>query len=95
MLLPIPRRHTTLSTLIFCLIRSQKANSYPFIPYPYPYPFPYTHHMVTALETELTDWLDLDVSFVWDRIQDPQANADGTVPKQNDYYFILGLGIEF
>jgi hypothetical protein len=29
MLLPIPRRHTTLSTLIYCLIRSQKANSYP------------------------------------------------------------------
>jgi hypothetical protein len=54
----------------------------------------YTHHMVTALETELTDWLDLDVSFVWDRIQDPQANADGTVPEQNDYYFILGLGID-
>ena len=30
MLLLIPSRHTTLSTLIFCLIRSQKANSYPF-----------------------------------------------------------------
>jgi hypothetical protein len=28
MLLLIPSRHTTLSTLIFCLIRSQKANSY-------------------------------------------------------------------
>jgi hypothetical protein len=30
MLLLIPSRHTTLSNLIFCLIRSQKANSYPF-----------------------------------------------------------------
>jgi hypothetical protein len=30
MLLLIPSHHTTLSTLIFCLIRSQKANSYPF-----------------------------------------------------------------
>ncbi len=29
MLLPIPRRHTTLSTKIYCLMRSQKANSYP------------------------------------------------------------------
>jgi hypothetical protein len=29
MLLIIPRRHPTLSTLIFCLIHSQKANSYP------------------------------------------------------------------
>jgi hypothetical protein len=34
MLLLIPRRHTTLSTLIFCLIRSQKANSYLLIHYP-------------------------------------------------------------
>ena len=32
MLLLIPKPHTTLSTLIFCLIRSQKANSYPFPP---------------------------------------------------------------
>jgi hypothetical protein len=31
MLLLIPSRHTTLSTLIFCLIRSQKANSYHFL----------------------------------------------------------------
>jgi len=31
MLLLIPSRHTTLSTLIFCLIRSQKANSYLFL----------------------------------------------------------------
>lgn len=54
----------------------------------------YSHHLVTGFSTELTGWLDFDVSFVWDRIQDPQASADGTVPKQNDYYFIFGLGIE-
>jgi len=55
----------------------------------------YTHHMVAAFETELTRWLDLDISFVWDRIQDPQPNADGTEPKQDDFYLIVGLGIEF
>ncbi len=54
----------------------------------------YTHHFVAAFSTELTGWLDFDVSFVWDRIQDPQANENGTVPKQNDYYFIFGLGID-
>jgi hypothetical protein len=54
----------------------------------------YNHHFITALETELTHWLDFDITFVWDRIQDPQVNADGTVPKQNDYYFIFGLGID-
>jgi len=55
----------------------------------------YIHRMVPALETELTDWLDLDVSLVWDRIQDPQPDADGIVPEQDDYYFIVALGIEF
>ena len=55
----------------------------------------YTHHMVAAFETELTRWLDLDISFVWDRIQDPQPDADGTEPKQDDFYLIVGLGIEF
>ena len=55
----------------------------------------YTHHFVVALETELTSWLDFDVSFVWDRIKDPQPEADGTVPKSNDFYLILSLGIDF
>jgi hypothetical protein len=55
----------------------------------------YTHHFVPALETELTGWLDFDVTFVWDRIQDPQPEADGTVPEQDDFYLIFSLGIEF
>ena len=54
----------------------------------------YTHHTMVALETELTGWLDFDVALVWDRIQDPQPAADGSVPKQDDYYFIIGLGID-
>jgi len=55
----------------------------------------YTHHFLAGLETELTGWLDFDVSFVWDRTKDPQPNADGTVPEQDDFYLIFGLGIEF
>ncbi|NNG07088.1 MAG: DUF481 domain-containing protein, partial [Desulfobacteraceae bacterium] len=55
----------------------------------------YTHHVVAAIETELTDWLDFDVSFVWDRTKDPTAEADGTVPKSDDFYLIFSLGIEF
>ena len=55
----------------------------------------YTHHFVVALETELTGWLDFDISFVWDRIKDPQPEADGTVPKSNDFYLIFSLGIDF
>ena len=55
----------------------------------------YNHHFIGTFENEITSWLDVDISFVWDRIQDPQPNADGTVPEQNDYYLILGLGIDF
>ncbi len=54
----------------------------------------YTHHLVTALETELTSWLDFDVAFIWDMTKDPQPNADGTVPKQDDFYLIFSLGID-
>jgi hypothetical protein len=50
--------------------------------------------MIAALETELISWLDFDVSFVWDRTEDPRADSDGTVPEQDDYYLILSVGVE-
>ena len=55
----------------------------------------YTHHSVTTLETELTNWLDFDTSFVWDRVQNPTRDDDGKVPKKDDFYLILSLGIDF
>jgi hypothetical protein len=55
----------------------------------------YTHHMVAAFETELLKWLDFDISLVWDRTQLPQAAADGTVPLQDDFFIIFGLGLDF
>ena len=55
----------------------------------------YTHHSVTTLETELTEWLDFDTSFVWDRVQNPTRDDDGTVPKKDDFYLILSLGVDF
>ena len=55
----------------------------------------YTHHSVTTLETELTEWLDFDTSLVWDRVQDPTPNDDGSVPKKNDIYLMISLGIDF
>jgi len=55
----------------------------------------YNHHMVTKFEIELTSMLDIDISWVWDRIQDPRPNQDGSVPKQDDYRLILGIGFEF
>ena len=55
----------------------------------------YIHHFITTLESDLIGDLDLDISFVWDRIQDPQPAEDGTVPQQDDFQLILGIGYEF
>lgn len=53
----------------------------------------YTHHAIATFETKLTDILDFDISFVWDRTQNPQVRADGTVPKQDDFQLLLTLGV--
>ncbi|MBC8002471.1 MAG: DUF481 domain-containing protein [Opitutaceae bacterium] len=53
------------------------------------------HHWVTTLSVELTKRFDLDVSFVWDRTQNPKEQSDGTTPSQNDFRLTVGLGIDF
>jgi len=55
----------------------------------------YIHHLSTSLSSDLTSNLDLDISLVWDRIQDPQPAEDGTIPKQNDYQLIVGVSFEY
>ena len=55
----------------------------------------YKHHMITKLENDLTSWLDLDITFIWDYLQTPTANEDGKVPKKDDYQFLIGFGIDF
>jgi putative salt-induced outer membrane protein YdiY len=53
------------------------------------------HHSVTTLEVELTSVIDLDVSFVWDRIESPETESDGDTPKTDDFRLSVGLAIEF
>lgn len=55
----------------------------------------YNHHMVGGLEIELTDRLDLDLSIIWDRIEEPQRDEDGVLPEKDDWRYIVGLGWEF
>ena len=55
----------------------------------------YTHHAIATLETELLSWLDFDTSFIWDRIQNPTRNSDGSLPEKNDYRFVIGLGLDY
>ena len=63
----------------------------------------YTHHIVTTLSYELIADLDLDISLVWDRIEDPTSTeeddgAGGTIvttPEEDDYQLIVGIAYEF
>jgi hypothetical protein len=55
----------------------------------------YTHHLITGLSLDAVGPLDLDVSFVWDRVQNPRPESSGLVPKMDDYRFIFGLGFDF
>ena len=55
----------------------------------------YNHHAVTTLEFEIKRHLNLDVSFVWDYLENPQRRSDGSLPERNDYYLIVGLGVRF
>ncbi len=55
----------------------------------------YKHHMLLSFENELTGWLDLTITGIWDHISLPEKRADGTVPYSNDYQMLVGLGVEF
>jgi hypothetical protein len=55
----------------------------------------YTHHAIATLEAEITDLLDFDISFVWDRTQNPQPRADGTIPEKDDFQLIFAVGVDF
>lgn len=55
----------------------------------------YNHHMVTGFEFELTSRLDFDITLLWDRIENPRPDADGTIPESDDFQLVLGLGLDF
>jgi len=55
----------------------------------------YLHHLITTLSSDLVSDLDIDISFVWDRVRDPQLAADGSVPEKDDFQLIVSLGYEF
>jgi hypothetical protein len=55
----------------------------------------YSHHSVSTLEFEIKRHLNLDVSFVWDYLQNPQTRSDGAIPQKSDYYLTVGFGVRF
>lgn len=54
-----------------------------------------TNHLGSAkFSVEVTDILDLETTFKFYRTENPPPRADGSVPKKNDYEFIVSLALE-
>jgi putative salt-induced outer membrane protein YdiY len=54
-----------------------------------------TMHGELILSVEITKLFDLDVSWIWDRVQNPRPAEDGTIPKKDDVKLTVGIGIDF
>jgi len=55
----------------------------------------YQHHIINTLSTDLIGGIDLDVSLIWDRTENPQADEDNTIPEQDDYRLVVSFAYEF
>jgi hypothetical protein len=54
-----------------------------------------SHHGLAQLSVELTRVLNLDVSFLWDRIGKSVSDGTGQAPTEDDFRLIVGFGVEF
>ncbi len=52
------------------------------------------HHAIATLSIDITEYVELDISFVWDRVGNPEPGADGVTPEQDDFNLTIGLGFE-
>lgn len=55
----------------------------------------YSHHAIASFENEITRHIDLDLSFLWDRTSYPTADANGVIPKADDYRLMMGVNYSF
>jgi hypothetical protein len=55
----------------------------------------YQHHLVSTLSTDLVGDIDFDISFIWDRTQNPPPRADGTPVEKDDFRLMTGIGFDF
>ena len=54
-----------------------------------------TNHTGTAeLFIEVTNILNLSTSFLFLRTEEPYPRENGTVPRKNDYFFVLGVSLQ-
>jgi len=55
----------------------------------------YNHNLILSFEFELTKKLDLDIKFIWDRVNMPIAGEDSVTPLPDDYRSTIGLTYKF
>ncbi|WP_017220245.1 DUF481 domain-containing protein [Moritella dasanensis] len=55
----------------------------------------YLQNAKLNFDIELTDVLDFDISFFWDRVNNPQLDIDGIQLEKNDFRIAFGLGVSF
>lgn len=53
------------------------------------------HHGEATLEIELTSVIDLDLSFIWDRIEEPERESGGDRPATDDFRLVVGFALEY
>jgi hypothetical protein len=54
-----------------------------------------SHHFESILSVDIWGPLDLDVTFMLDRIEKPEPDGDGNRPDENDISIMAGMSIEF
>ena len=52
-------------------------------------------HAELIFSHDLWKDLDIDITFVWDRVGDPQADSDDVVPQTDDFRMSVGIGWDF
>lgn len=60
-----------------------------------PFDDAYNHNFLMRIEVDLISDVTLDVVFVWDRVNEPIAGADGSLPEPDDFRTTIGLGWSF
>jgi hypothetical protein len=55
----------------------------------------FSHHAEMTLKFDVTRLFDVNLSFIWDRIENPHAEPDGSSPRQDDYRLNAGIGWKF
>ena len=54
-----------------------------------------THHALVMFSIDVWKDFDFDISFEWDRVENPEPRADGSVREADDFRMNVGIGLGF